>query len=224
MTMLPVRFSFIAAIIFIAAMAARAQITVTVERNLGRDATPEFKFKLVRSPLKDDAATKSHLTLLAGELDPAGGDLNVLTDGLLPKSENELKSNFSFDSGSSGGRFIMDFGEVIDIKQVNSYSWASENRAPQVYRLYGSDGSSKTFCAEPKRDADPTSCGWTLVTSVDTRKGRADGGGQYGVSINAHGLLGKYRYLLFECSATETDDDAGNTLFSEIDVVQKKSS
>ena len=52
---------------------------------------------------------------------------------------------------------------------------------------------------------------------------RTDGGGQYGVSItDAHGILGKYRYLLFGFVATETDDDAGNTFYSEIDVVTRK--
>ena len=219
------RFSFIAAMLLGAALAGRAQITVTVDRNLGRDANPEFRFKLVRPPVKDDAAARARLTLLAGQADPAGADLSALTDGILPTAENQSKSNFSFDSGSSGGRFSMDLGSVIEIKQINSYSWHSGNGAPQVYALYASDGADPKFCAEPKGDVDPASCGWTLVTSVDTRRGRGgDSGGQYGASINdARGSLGKYRYLLFECSATETDDDAGNTFFSEIDVVAKKS-
>ncbi len=219
------RFSFLAAMLISVVLTARAQITVTVDRNLGGDANPEFKFKLVRSPLKDDAAARARLTLLAGEADPAGADLSALTDGILPTGENQPKSNFSFDSGSSGGRFSMDLGRVIEIRQINSYSWHSGNRAPQVYRLYASNGADPQFCAEPRGDVDPASCGWTLITSVDTRRGRGGGGeGQYGASINdARGSLGKYRYLLFECSATETDDDAGNTFFSEIDVVAKKS-
>ena len=46
---------------------------------------------------------------------------------------------------------------------------------------------------------------------------------QYGVSItDASGALGKYRYLLFDCIETETDDPWGNTFYSEIDVVAKK--
>ena len=120
----------------------------------------------------------------------------------------------------------MDLGAVIEIKQINSYSWHSGNRAPQVYRLYASDGTDAHFCAEPKGDIDPGSCGWKFITTVDTRRGRSsDTGGQYGVSINdARGLLGKYRYLLFDCSATETDDDFGNTFFSEIDVIARKTS
>ena len=34
--------------------------------------------------------------------------------------------------------------------------------------------------------------------------------------------IGKYRYLLFDISRTETDDDFGNTFYSEITVIEKK--
>ena len=218
------RFGFVSAMLFSAGLAAHAQISVTVDRNLGSDANPEFRFKSVRSPVKDDAGAKAKLMLLAGETDPAGAGLSALTDGVLPASNDQPKSNFSFDSGSSGGRFSMDLGSVIDIKQVNSYSWHSGARGPQVYALYASVGDDPKFCAEPDGSVDPATCGWKLITSIDTRRGRGDGGGQYGVSItDARGVLGKYRYLLFDCSATETDDDLGNTFFSEIDVIVKKS-
>ena len=200
---------------------AHAQIRVTVDRNTGTAATKDFKFKNVPSPAREDAAAKATVTLLVGESDPAGGDLSVLTDGLLPAKADEPKSNFYFASGSGGGRVRMDFGEVIEIKQVNSYSWHSGTGAPQVYLLYASDGGEIGFNAEPNANTDPNSCGWKLITTVDTRK--SGDGGQYGVSItDAHGILGKYRYLLFSFVATETDDDAGNTFYSEIDVVTKK--
>jgi len=175
----------------------------------------------VPAPAKEDAAAKATVTLLVGESDPAGGDLSVLTDGLLPAKADEPKSNFYFASGSGGGRVRMDFGEVIEIKQVNSYSWHTGAGAPQVYLLYASDGAEIGFNAEPNANTDPIDCGWKLITTVDTRK--SGDGGQYGVSItDAHGILGKYRYLLFGFVATETDDDAGNTFYSEIDVVTKK--
>jgi hypothetical protein len=203
------------------ALTGHAQIRVTVDRNTGVAATKEFKFKKVPSPAKDDAAAKATVTLLVGERDPTGGDLNVLTDGLLPVRADEPKANFYFASGSGGGRVRMDFGEVIKIKQVNSYSWHSGAGAPQVYLLYASDGAEVGFNAEPNANTDPLDCGWKLITTVDTR--REGDGGQYGVSISdAHGIVGKYRYLLFGFVANETDDDAGNTFYSEIDVVTKK--
>ena len=200
---------------------AHAQIRVSVDHNTGVAATKEFKFKNVPSPTKDDAAAKAAVTLLVGESDPASGDLSVLTDGLLPAKEDEPKSNFFFASGSGGGRVRMDFGGVIEIKQVNTYSWHPSTGALQVYLLYASDGAELGFNSEPDANTDPISCGWKLITTVDTRK-RGDGG-QYGVSISdARGSLGKYRYLLFGFVATETDDDAGNTFYSEIDVIVKK--
>ncbi len=203
------------------ATSAHGQIRVTVDRNTGSAATKEFKFKNVASPAKDDAGAKAELMLLVGESDPAGGDLSVLTDGRWPAKADEPKSNFFFASGSSGGRVRMDFGGVIEIKQVNSYSWHPGTGAPQVYLLYASDGTETGFNAEPNANTDPISCGWKLITTVDTRK-RGDAG-QYGVSISgARGSLGKYRYLFFGFVATETDDDAGNTFYSEIDVIAKK--
>jgi hypothetical protein len=203
------------------ASTAHAQIRVTVDRNTGIAATKEFKFKNLPAPAKDDAAAKAIVTLLVGESDPSGGALSVLTDGLLPVKADEPKSNFFFASGSGGGRVRMDFGDVIEIKQVNTYSWHPGAGAPQVYLLYASDGAEIGFNPEPNANTDPNSCGWKLITTVDTRKGGE--GGQYGVGVtDARGILGKYRYLLFGFVATETDDDAGNTFYSEIDVIVKK--
>jgi hypothetical protein len=215
----PLRGLVIATSLMVFAASASAQIRVTVDRNTGATATKDFKFKNVPTPAREDAAAKANVTLLVGESDPA--DVSVLTDGLLPTKADEPKSNFYFAPGSGGGRVRMDFGEAIEIKQVNSYSWHTSTGAPQVYLLYASDGAEVGFNAEPNANIDPNSCGWKLITTVDTRKG--GDGGQYGISITApHGILGKYRYLLFSFVATETDDDAGNTFYSEIDVIAKK--
>ena len=212
---------FVITALLVLTLTAHAQIRVTVDHNTGPAATKAFKFKNVPSPARDDAAAKATVTLLVGESDPAGGDLSVLTDGMLPTKADEPKANFYFAPGSGGGRVRMDFGEAIEIKQVNSYSWHPSTGAVQVYLLYASDGAEVGFNAEPNANIDPNSCGWKLITTVDTRKG--GDGGQYGISISApHGILGKYRYLLFSIVATETDDDAGNTFYSEIDVIAKK--
>ena len=118
----------------------------------------------------------------------------------------------------------LDLGSAIEIAQVNTYSWHPNTRGPQVYRIWASDGSDANFNPEPKGKIDPITCGWKLITIVDTRSKQAeDDGGQYGVSItDASGSLGKFRYLLFDCYVTETADDYGNTFYSEIDVVAKK--
>jgi hypothetical protein len=203
---------------------AQAQLIVTVDRNFGPTINKEFKFKTARvAPVKDDAAQKATVRILSAEADPTSGDVAALTDGALPEKEDDAKANFFFADGSAGGRLTFDLGEAIDVRQINTYSWHSGPRAPQVYRLYASDGTDAHFCAAPPWDVVPTDCGWRLLTTVDTRRNRGDGGGQYVVSIaDAKTLIGHYRYLLFVVSAAETEDDTGNTFFSEVDVIARK--
>jgi len=115
----------------------------------------------------------------------------------------------------------VDLGRARELKQVNTYSWHPTTRGPQVYKLYASDGTTNDFIAGPGKDADLEKCGWKLITQVDTRTKDVEGGGQYGVSISdSVGVIGNYRYLLFDISPTETDDDFGNTFYSEIDVIE----
>lgn len=203
------------------ALAVHAQVKVTVDYNSG--GTGEFKFRNVPTPTKDDAGSKAKSVLVVGELDPNGADFSALTDGVLPANEDQPAANLFFNAGGTGGRFRMDLGSVIEIAQINTYSWHPNTRGPQVYLLYASDGADPKFNAEPKGDTDPTTSGWKLLATVDTRPKPGQGGGQYGVGITGStGALGKYRYLLFDCVATETDDDWGNTFYSEVDVVAKK--
>jgi len=197
-----------------------AQVKVVVDRNTGTSATAEFRFDHVPSPVKGNAASKAKLSLVVGKQDPNGGSLNVLTDGVLPTEEDQPGANFFFDAGSDGGRILMDLGGTIEIAQVNTYSWHTDTRAPQVYNLYASDGTSPRFNLEPNAKTDPATCGWSLVAQVDTRPRQGGSGGQYGVSISdSRGALGRFRYLLFDSVPTETDDPWGNTFYSEVDVV-----
>ncbi len=202
---------------------ASAQVKITVDRNTGAGATATFKFEHVPSPARDDAGAKAQLLLVAGDMDPNGADMRALTDGVLPTEEDEPLKNFFFDAGTRGGRFRLDMGNAVKIEQVNTYSWHPNTRGPQVYLLYGSDGVGPKFCAAPRGSTDPATCGWKLIASVDTRPKQGSGGGQYGVSItDGSGSLGKFRYLLFDCAETESEDDYGNTFYSEIDVILKK--
>jgi hypothetical protein len=214
----------IAAGILLAGLAAQAEIKTTVDHNTNDQAKPEFKFKNVPSPSPDDSATKALFTIVDGEKDSAGGDLEKLHDGKLPTEEDQPDANFFFDAGTEGGRLQVDLGNVIAIKQVNTYSWHPNTRGPQVYKLYASGGMTEGFNAKPKKGTDPEKCGWKLIAKVNTKpKGGAEGGGQYGVSIaESEGTLGKYRYLLFDIASTEDEDSFGNTFYSEIDVIEQK--
>jgi hypothetical protein len=208
---------------FLIALVAAAQVKVTVDHNLNASASAAFKFKQIASPIKDDAAAKAKLLLVDGELDGNGAELSALTDGVLPTDEDEPAKNLFFNAGTGGGRVQMDFGSVIEIAQINTYSWHPNTRGPQLYRVWASDGTAAKFNAEPRADIDPATCGWKLITSVDTRpKAQEEEGGQYAVSItDASGSVGKYRYLLFAFFVAETADEFGNTFYSEIDVVKR---
>lgn len=204
------------------AVAAPAQPRITIDHNDNKTANAEYKFARVPSPAPNDAGSKAILTLVDAEADGNSSDIGVLTDGLLPDAEDQPRRNFFLNTGTGGGRLRMDLGSLITIAQINSYSWHSNSRGPQVYRVWASDGADPNFNAEPKGTIDPAKCGWKSIAIVDTRTDEEDGG-QYGVSItDANGSLGKFRYLLFDLYPVEVADNSGNTFYSEIDVVAKK--
>jgi hypothetical protein len=224
MASLPLRLGGLC-VFLVAAAAANADVKTTVERNQDEKATPDFKFKAVPSPAKDNAARKAKVKIVDGENDENGGGLTQINDGKLPSEQDQPESNFFFAQSADGGRLQLDLGKAIEIKQVNTYSWHPNTRGPQVYKLYASDGSAKGFEAGPKRGTDPEKAGWKLIATVDTRpKDKDDQGGQYGVSTaDTDGkAIGKYQYLLFDIKQTEADDPFGNTFYSEIVVVEKK--
>ena len=195
-----------------------ALLLVVFDHNPNSTANRDFKFKNLPSPSQDDAAARAKLTMIDGDLDGGSSELAALTDGRLPRDEDEPGSNVYFRAGSSGGRFRMDFESVIDIAQVNSYSWHPNSRGPQLYKLYAADGSDPKFNPDPKRGVDPASCGWKLIALVSTLPNDGEMGGQYAASVVD---VGKYRYLLFDVYVTELYDNWGNTFYSEIDVIRK---
>jgi hypothetical protein len=191
---------------------------VTFEHIPNSVATREFKFRNIASPSKDDAATSAKLTLIDGDLDGGSGSLATLVDGRVPQDEDEPGGNVYFRAGSTGGRFRMDFATPIEIERINSYSWHPNSRGPQLYKVYGADGSDPKFNIDPKRGVDPASCGWKLIALVSTLPDKGEDGGQYAATITD---VGKHRYLLFDIYVTELYDNWGNTFYSEIDVISK---
>jgi hypothetical protein len=196
---------------------AQADVAMVIDHNVGEAATAQFKFKNVQSPARDDAAAKATLTLIAGTLDGSSAGISALTDGALPANQDQPVRNVFFKAGTWGGRVRMDLGSAMQIAQINTYSWHSDSRAPQLYKVFAADESNPNLDLAPSTKFDPASVGWKLIAFVDTRpKEEDDWGGQYAVSIR--GSPGKYRYLLFDFFETESDDPWGNTFYSEIDV------
>jgi hypothetical protein len=199
-----------------------ADVTILTERNDNKQATPEFKFRTIPPVSKDDIGGRALFSAIEGERDTSSGDLDKLSDGALPKKIWDMGSHFFFRTGSSGGAILMDLGAVTDLQQVNTYSWHSSTRGPQVYQLFAHDGQGDGFNSRPAKGADLEKAGWKLVAKVDTR---AEGkpGGQYGVSItDTTGSLGKFRFLIFKMERTESADPYGNTFYSEIDVIGRR--
>jgi hypothetical protein len=206
--------------VLLLAVSARAEVRVVIEHSAGESAARAFQFKNVPAPAQNDAATKARFTLVDGRQDSNGGGLDKLHDSRLPIEDDQPTENFFFAAGTNGGRLVVDLGHVINVKQINTYSWHPGPRGPQVYTLYAGDGSTGGFEPEPKRGTDPQTCGWKRIAQVDTRSKDRPAGGSYGVSIrDASGALGKYRYLLFDISRTTDADPFDSTFYSEIDVV-----
>lgn len=199
---------------------AAVQAQPVWERLPGETGPASFRFRNVPPPSSTDAATDAEISVIAGQVDPNGADTEALNDGKLPPGADRPEANFFFGAGTPGGRILVDLRQAAEIRRVNSYSWHPGRRAPQVYRLFGSDGTGDRFQPRPAKDVDPLKAGWTLVAAVDTRPPEGEGGGQYGVTLAgpSGAPLGRFRYLLFDVSPTHPPDRFSNTFFSEIDV------
>lgn len=208
-------------VILMFAAVSRGEVTTVVGHHRNQDAAPDFKFANVPVPSQSDAAGKATFTIIDGQRDRNGGNVDKLHDGKIPTEDDQPAENLFFSAGADGGRILVNLGSVIAVKQINTYSWHPDTRGPQVYVLYASEGDANGFNPQPKRGTDPQTCGWRRITQVDTRPKEGDAGGQYGASISdSGGILGKFRYLLFDVSRTEAVDPFGNTFYSEIDVVE----
>ena len=192
----------------------QASLKVAVERIPNSAATPEFAFAKIPPPSPTNAATSANISLVTGF---PGAPLSRLLSPHLPGGPDSPRETFYFADRTYGGRFMIDLNETIAIRQVNTYSWHVGSRAPQVYKLYALDSSSDP---QPVGSQDPVKLGWKFLAEVDTRPPTGDFGGQYGVSISSpDGVIGRYRYLLFDCKRTEEADVWGNTFYCKIDVI-----
>src|SRR5580704_17827569 len=93
-------FFFAVAALTACATAARAEITVVTGHNSGEDATSAFHFRHVPSPAKTGAARK--FTIVDGEMDGNGGDVEKLNDGRVPTEEDQPEENFFFNADTPG--------------------------------------------------------------------------------------------------------------------------
>ena len=196
--------------------------TVTVRWEHAPGAKTTTPYRQVPPPSDHDAATNADFTLVDGQVPPGyANPLPLLHDGLMPPNADERTANFRLAIGSGEGRVKIDLHKPIRIREINSYSWHTDIRGPQVHTVYGSNGSEADFNPTPKNDIDPATCGWKKIADVDTRPASGFVGGRYAVSISdSSGSLGTYRYLLFCMQPASKLDGMGHTFYSEIDVVE----
>jgi hypothetical protein len=177
-----------------------------------------YKFSNIPFPVRHDLAETGKFEILRGSEDPGDGGLAVLNDGRIPAMEYAPDWNFFFQDGSSGGRLLLDLQKEAMVKRVDTYSQNVAQRGGQVYVVYVSDGSSPDFVERPGVGVEPEEAGWTRLAAVNAA-GATDEG-LCGVSVSdSAGLLGKFRYLLFDISSSQPDNNFGNTFFSEMDVI-----
>jgi hypothetical protein len=208
---------------------ASAGATVSVDYISPSEATADAPFSAVAAPAADDAATHATFSVVDGtvwEKDGLGGLARFHDGKIQPRDDSPPDSAF-FQWGSLEGRVKIDLGRRVRIAAINTYSWHKNDRAPQVYNVFGSDGTAPNFVESPKNGTDPTRVGWRKIGTVDTRAlagTSAEPGGRYGVSVTgpAGEGLGSFRYLLLEVFVTETRDNWGLTFFGELDVVEQR--
>jgi hypothetical protein len=197
---------------------------VRTEIRAGAEAKATARFRTVPNPSKEDAAENAMFTVVDGAVASESAAVDCLHDGRTAGSADDQKHSFYFEWATLEGRVRVDLGRAIAVGEINTFSWHKDWRGPQVYKVYGSDGTAAGFDPAPKIGVDPAKHGWTKIASVDTRPTNgATVGGQHAVSItDSNGALGRYQYLLFEMFITEMNDPWGHTFYGEIDVVESK--
>lgn len=197
---------------------ARADVRVQTET---AEATGDFTFPTIATPAINDAGANATWTLASGRADVNSGALNVLNDGRLPAGDDSPSENFFFAAGSKGGSLIVDLGSLQEVTHIVSYSRHVDTRAPQVFSLFAASGDEVGFSATSVAAQDPKQAGWKFLAHVDTRP-LATKGNQHAAAISdSQSSLGKFRFVRFDISVTETQDPFGNTFFSEIDILTR---
>lgn len=195
------------------------EVLVTVFHVPPKEAFSFYTINKSPYPLKNDLGARARFSIVEGRPDRNSGGLVRLNDGRVPFYEDAPEENFFFAAGTSGGKILIDLGELQDIVRITTYSWHIGSRAPQVYVLYG---SALTIDDIRFSQNTPQDSHWKLLAQIDTRGNLGPIGGQYVVNITSpQGSLGKFRYLLFDIRCTNMEDPFSNTFYSEIDIVGK---
>jgi hypothetical protein len=200
------------------------------------EGTPAFKFPTIEPPSGHDYADASlghaRIRVVRGRPHYDSGPVDVLLDGKGQPTSDSPGESFFFSLNTSG-MVMLDLGQKIAVKKVNTYSWhhradlpRDRTRATQKYYLYGSASP-----VPPDAGANPSAAGWTFIARVNTDEffgfpratARPE---QQAVSISATGgrPIGEYRYLLWDIRPTRADESDmayDNTFYGEFDIYRE---
>ena len=193
-----------------------ADVQVISETSQGGN---HFRFQTLPSPAVDDAGARGKWKIVAGRADANSGAIEKLFDGGVPTSEDQPSQNFFFAAGTEGGLIAVDLEQSLDLCEIVTYSWHSENRAPQVYSIYAATGVEKGFVFPESAESVSKTPGWKRIADVDARTANREGGQHVAKVFRPAGPLGTFRHLIFAFHATEPGDSFSNTFLSEIDVI-----
>ena len=103
-------------------LVARADVKVTVDHNDNDHATAAFTFKDVPAVAKNNAAINAKFTRwsMVPRMTTAPSWTCFTTANC---RANRTSRDQNYFLSADGGRIAVDLGSVIDVKQVDSYSW-----------------------------------------------------------------------------------------------------
>lgn len=198
-----------------AAVAAEPMVLINHNAN-----NRNFRFSSVPSPVENDTGAKARFSIIRGTRDNNGGEIEALNDGQLPGTMDSPAQNLFF----VGETWILaDLGQPTELKRIGTYSCHTDERAPQVYTVWGAERAPQSGW----QSVSERTPGLRRLARVDTRQQRGGpdhsrgAGGQYGVAIvpgAQDSSLGTFRYLLFKIEPTGKSPFA-HTFYSEIDIV-----
>lgn len=189
-----------------------------VETESSQDGS-HFRFEKIALPAVDDAAAGGTWKVLAGQVDANSGEIGRLNDGEVPTSADQPAHNFFYAAGTQDGIVALDLGTATQVREIVTYSWHTDSRAPQVYTVYAATGDEPGFAFPKSVDDVKEPTGWRKLAEVDTRT-KDQLGGQHAARIfAANDKLGTIRHVLFVIEATEPGNRFSHTFFSEIDVI-----
>ena len=200
------------------------------------DGTPAFKFPTIEPPSANDYADASqghaHIRVLRGRpratppQRPRGGALG--REGAI--QGRFARESFFFDDNTSG-MILLDLGQTIPVKKVNTYSWHQCHFLPATARgrRRSTISTARRGATPPGADGNLAAAGWTLIAQVNTDEffgfpRAAARPAQQAVSITASRRRPDRQVSLFALGRSTDPLEAGartasdNTFYGEFDV------